>query len=181
MQAGHVDAFLASTFEVLDRQAAARPERGSPVLRSGETSSTREVTVLVTVQGDLAGIIFYSMSLATAEKLSAVVAQRPEDGLGPLDDETLLAMARLSLDAGVEHLTRQGCTCTVGDFMVVRGFGAPLTAVSPVLMVPVYSSYGDIDIGVSLQPPDQIPSGTRLVLVDTPAAPDDEAEETSAA
>jgi hypothetical protein len=35
---------------------------------------------------------------------------------------------------------------------MVEGFGAPLTMVSPVLTVPLFTQYGDMDIGIAMHP-----------------------------
>jgi hypothetical protein len=77
LNATHLDAFLVSAFEMLGKQAQAEPDRGSPVLRSGATHSSRELTALVTIGGDLTGVVFYSMSLATAAKLGLTLSGPP--------------------------------------------------------------------------------------------------------
>ena len=186
MQAAHVDAFLTSVFEVLGQQAAARPERGSPVLRTGETLSTHEVTVLVALQGDLTGMMFYGMSLATAGKLTAVISGRPAGDLRQLDLEATLQLARQSVAASVTRLAEQGCQCVPDDPVIVQGYGERLTAVSPVLLVPMFTEYGDIDIGLTLHTPGSIPSGVPLILarpvgaIETMAATDDDSADASA-
>jgi len=183
LSAEHVDAFLTSAFEVLTEQAQARPERGSPVLRSGATTSWRELTGLVVVEGDLTGVIFYSLSLATAVKLAGVAGSGegrlptggpsrgpsgPPDAdstpeLGTAAREMVVAAARAIAVGGVEQLRATGCACTAGEAVLVAGFGEPVTEVSPVLLVPLYTAFGDMDIGIALLPAAAVPAGVRLI------------------
>jgi len=172
LRAEHVDAFLTSAFEVLGKTVDARPERGSPVLRSGEALSSRELTVLVALHGQLAGVIFYSMSLATAMKLGGVLCQRHVKECGDLDGEAIGILAHMMSKAGVECIAEHGCLCKLEDPLLVLGFGEPLTGVSPLLLVPLYTEYGDIDIGVALIPEEQLTPDIRLVAVRSAALRD---------
>lgn len=150
MRAEHVDAFISSAFDILGGQARTRPERGSPSLRGGETLSSRELTVLVGLAGELHGTAFYSMSLATAWKLVALLAGQHQSGT--LNDENITEMAGKMAAAGLQRLEDSGCRCELEEARVVRGFGQFLTAEGPVLVVPLYTEYGDVDVGITLQP-----------------------------
>ena len=163
LRAEHVDAFLASAFEVLGQQAQARPDRGSPVLRSGVSHSARELTGLVVVEGHLTGIIFYSMSLTTAVKLHALTGPGGAPELSQLADAVVLQTARTIAAGGVERLQQQNCSCTPGEAGLVYGFGEPLTEVSPVLIVPLYTHFGDMDIGIAMQPTSARQQSVRLI------------------
>lgn len=169
MRAEHVDAFVAGAFEVLGNQAGARPERGSPVLRSGGATSTRELTALVTVHGDLEGVTFYSMSLATAAKLAAVIARNEETGEEPLEDNAVAELARAVSLAASESLEKCQWGCTIDTPQLVTGFGAPLTQLSPVLIVPLFTEYGDIDIGIALSPAQAGAAETSAIPISAPA------------
>lgn len=153
MQAEHVTAFLGSAFDVLGRLAEARPERGSPVLRTGDSHSTRELNALVALNGDLVGVIFCSMSLATGSKLAATIKASQNLEAESADDDAIGELVRLISQTGAERLGQQQCTCAPQAPVLIHGFGEALTNVSPVLVVPLYTEYGDIDIGVALQPP----------------------------
>lgn len=163
LQAEHVDAFLASAFEVLGQQAQARPERGSPLLRSGVSYSSRELTGLVVVEGDLTGIIFYSMSLATAVKLHALTGPGGAPELSQLADAVVLQTARTIAAGGAERLQQRNCACTPGEAVLVYGFGEPLTEVSPVLIVPLFTQFGDMDIGIAICPKYDLQQGVLLI------------------
>ena len=165
MNAEHVDPFVTSAFEVLGKTADARPERGSPVLRSGDTLCSRELTALVALEGDLVGVTFYSMSLATAAKIGGVIGKEGKPDAQQFDDSAISELARMITETGVALLAEEGCRCTLQTLLIVRGFGEPLTEVSPVLVVPLFTEYGDIDIGIALQPPESIAHGTRIIAV----------------
>lgn len=151
MRAEHIDAFLSSAVKSLARQSEARPERGSPILRSGKTHSTRELTALVELHGDLTGMIFYSMSLATANKLvgDAGTVDPAEEKV--FNSAALVEVTRAMSAEGVTALASSGCRCTADEPLVVHGFGEPLSDASPVLVVPLFTEYGDIDLGIALQ------------------------------
>ena len=163
MRAEHVDAFVASAFETLGKIADARPERGSPVLRSGDTLSSRELTALVVLQGDLVGVTFYSMSLATAAKIGGVIRGARAGEVDQFDGSAIGELASMISGAGVALLEEQGCHCTPAEPLIVHGFGEALTGVSPVLLVPLFTEYGDIDVGIALQPAEAISPETQIV------------------
>jgi CheY-specific phosphatase CheX len=151
LNATHIDAFLVSAFEMLGKQAQAEPDRGSPVLRSGATHSSRELTALVVIKGDLTGVVFYSMSLATAAKLGLTLSPTAAEQLGTAIDVVREA-ARAIVAGGIDRLEVSGCRCSALAPVIVEGFGAPLTVVSPVLTVPLFTQYGDMDIGIAMHP-----------------------------
>jgi CheY-specific phosphatase CheX len=180
LKAEHADAFVASAFEVLGNQAEARPERGSPVLRSGGAFSARELTALVALSGDLEGVTFYSMSLATATKLAAVIGKNELSGGGQLDGDAITELARLVSVGAAALLEQRQCKCVAEAPRLVTGFGEPLTAMSPVLIVPLFTEYGDIDIGIALTPgacKAEVPSAELFSVAAADDAEDTEPEQ----
>lgn len=151
MNATHIDAFLSGAFEVLGKQAQAEPYRGSPVLRSGATHSSRELTALVSIEGALTGVVFYSMSLATAAKLELTLFARASGDQVADANAVVCEAARAIVASGIERLGDLGGRCTASEPVLVPGFGAPLTVVSPVLTVPLFTQYGDMDIGIAMR------------------------------
>lgn len=151
MRAEHIDAFLSSAVKVLARQGEARPERGSPVLRSGKTHSMRELTALVTLQGDLTGMVFYSMSLATASKLVGNAGSADPTEEKAFNAAAFVELARAMSLEGIATLEGRECRCTADEALLIHGFGEPLSGASPVLIVPLFTEHGDIDIGIALQ------------------------------
>lgn len=163
MQAEHIDAFLASAFAVLSEQAQAQPDRGSPLLRSGGIRSARELTALVRIEGDLTGAILYSMSLATADKLR--VNYRPFEGseTPQTAQDAVLQTAQQITSGGLERLSQLGAACQPSENLVICGFGELLLVALTLLMVPIFTRYGDMDVGVALQTQDSLPQALELV------------------
>jgi len=162
VQADQVEAFLASIFGILSTSAAARPERGAIALRSGPTVSSREMTAIVALEGDVVGVLFCSLSVATAAKLHRSLMGDAEVTDGP-GRQAALALVRQAGEAGAAHLADCGHQCRATEALVAEGFGEPLTDLSPVLVVPVFTDYGDMDIGLALQSRDALRPGLRLV------------------
>lgn len=181
MQAEHVDAFLASAFAVLSEQAQAQPDRGSPLLRSGGIRSARELTALVRVEGDVTGVILYSMSLATADKLRA--NQRPPAGADAerSAQDTVLQTAQAIATGGAECLSQLGAPCQPGENVIVCGFGELLLVAVTLLVVPIFTRYGDMDIGVALQAKDSLQQELELVAAGLHESRSHRAREVSAA
>jgi CheY-specific phosphatase CheX len=163
VRAEHVGPFLSSAFEILSQVAEARPQRGSPVLRSGPTASTREMTAVVALEGDLMGVFLCSMSLATAAKLQRVTAEVLEQAGSENRMMIAAELARLICGTGTGRLEQQGCHVTPAPPILVEGFGEPLTTVGPILVVPLFTEYGDIDLGLALQPADTLAPHTVLI------------------
>jgi CheY-specific phosphatase CheX len=114
----------------------------------------------VALRGDLEGGTFYSMSLATAAKLAGVMGDGEAGAEGQLDGRALAELARVVAATAAARLLQQQCECQADEPALIRGFGEPLTDLSPVLIVPLFTAFGDIDIGVALQPaqPDREPA-----------------------
>jgi CheY-specific phosphatase CheX len=162
VQADQVEAFLASIFGTLSDSAAARPERGAVALRSGPSVSSREMTAIVALEGDVIGVLFCSLSVATAAKLHRCLMGDAEVTGGP-GRQAALALVRQAAEAGAAHLVERGNECAPTEALVAEGFGEPLTELSPVLVVPVFTDYGDMEIGLVLLPRDALSPGMRLV------------------
>lgn len=151
VKAEHVNAFLGAAFEVLGERVEAQPHRGSPMLRSGRTRSVRELTAVVQLTGDLVGVLFYGMSQSTAQKLrqaSLRITGSAPEGEGEMVTELIGVMA----SGGVDALRQQGLTLEAGDVALITGAGHDLTDLSRILVLPLLTEHGDIDIGIGLVP-----------------------------
>jgi CheY-specific phosphatase CheX len=93
------------------------------------------------------------MSVATARKL-AVVTGSETAGEGEAH-EAISELARQVSEAGTGLLGAKGCECVLESPQLIQGFGEPLTTASPVLIVPLFTEYGDIDFGIALRPSDE--------------------------
>lgn len=150
MKAEQIAPFLRSAYALLGADTGSILERGAPVLRNGPTVSSRELTAVATLEGDLTGVLYCSMSLATAAKLQgALISADNPQAAGTIVAAWLLAKV---CGEGAEALRQQGHECTPSTPVLVQGFEEPLTNVSPVLHVPVLTAHGDVDLGVALQP-----------------------------
>jgi len=155
MRAEHLAAFLECACKVLNQHSPAPAERGAPVLRKGETFSARELTILIGLEGDLEGVVFFSMSLATAAKLAALAELAEASAEEEAEKRVLTALVQPVMTMALEMLAQQGCQCRLLEPHIMYGFGALPTGSAPVLIVPLFTSYGDIDVGIALQPPGQ--------------------------
>lgn len=164
MQANQITPFLDYAYTVLAKATDKQPERGSPLLRSGRTDSSRELTAVVGVKGALGGALFCSMSLATAAKLAGVLGEAIKGLAGPPEEQAIAHLATEVSTTGVRGLTALGLQCKVEPPVVVQGFGEPLTAISPVLIVPLFTTCGDIDLGLALRPGEEISDDTPAVI-----------------
>ena len=169
MRSEHVDPFVASAFEALLEMSSARPERGAPVLRTGTTVSSRELTAIAGLRGELEGMVFCSMSQATAAKLGSAWRGKME-GAGTkdqTDEQTVVGLACSVNEMGTMLLRENGCTCRPQETMLIHGFGEPLTQVGPVLVVPLFTEFGDIDIGIAVHPQGHVQPDSGIYPVKT--------------
>lgn len=164
MQANQITPFLDDAYTLLAKATDKQPERGSPLLRSGRTDSSRELTAIVGVRGALGGALFCSMSLATAAKLAGVLGEAIKELTGHPEEQAIAYLATQVSTTGVEGLAALGEECEIDEPVVVRGFGEPLTAISPVLIVPLFTTCGDIDLGLALRPGEEITEDTPVVI-----------------
>jgi chemotaxis protein CheX len=120
MLSERIGTFASACGDVLKALFAEQPEQG-PVTVRGEIATTQQINLTFTVGGDLKGQLIYSMSLATADKISSRILA---EHVVTFDARAAMAVADFgSMAAGlaIEKLAEQGIECRVSEPTVVRG------------------------------------------------------------
>ena len=147
-----VDPFVQAAFYVLEEVAKARCERGPLSMRQGSTFTSQELTVVVGVNGEIHGVVLYGLSVVTALKIaSAMVGQE----FVSLDEMALSAISELgNMISGhaATLLSEAGVHCDITPPTVIHGVGTEITVHIPVLLVPVSTDKGNINIDIALCP-----------------------------
>jgi len=146
----YVDPFIQAAFYVLEQVAQAKCERGPLSMRQGATFTSQELTVVVGVVGEIEGVALYGLSVVTALKIaSAMIGQE----LVSLDEMALSAISELgNMISGraATLLSEANVQCDITPPTVIQGVGMEITVHVPVLMVPVSTDKGNVNIDVAV-------------------------------
>lgn len=159
----YVDPFIQAAFFVLEQVAHAKCERGPISMRQGATFTSQELTVVVGVVGEIEGTALYGLSVVTALKIASAMIG---NDLVSLDEMALSAISELgNMISGhaATLLSNAGVQCDITPPTLIQGVGTEITVHVPILMVPVSTDKGNINIDVAVQP-------TNNVTLHTPAA-----------
>jgi len=89
---------------------------------------------------------------------------------------TVLQGGRATAAGGVERLGRLGAACQPSEEQVISGFGELILIAVTLLVVPIFTRYGDMDMGIAIHHADRRAQGLELL----PARPIDTNEVSAA-
>ncbi|MBO8142031.1 MAG: chemotaxis protein CheX [Firmicutes bacterium] len=151
MKVEHIQPFVSAAAVVLREELNLEVERGE--LWVAETDyTTREVTVLIAITGQLEGTVLYGTDEAMAVN---IVYELTGERKVIYDDTCESAIAELgnviSGRAAVLFET-QGIQCSISPPSVIRGRGTIISTVNITrLVIPLKTRLGELDIAVALR------------------------------
>lgn len=149
MKLQFVEPFLLAIFSTVETVLRSRPMRGELSMR--QCSTTRQkVTMIVRVSGDVEGLATCGMSHITAQKLISALLGRSADTIDEAGREALTEMTSIIAERSLKALKDAGFKCKVEESRVSVRAGEDLILPVPVLFVPMITSIGRVEIGVSL-------------------------------
>lgn len=151
MRVEHIQPFVSAAVYVLKQEFKVEVERGE--LSLAETDyTTKEVTVLIGVTGDLEGTVLFG---TTEEMAMNIVYELTGERKVFYDDSCESAIAELGnviSGRATALFEDQGIKCTISPPTVISGRGTIISAVNMRrLIVPLHTRLGDMDIAISLR------------------------------
>lgn len=151
MKADLLQPFVTAAARVLEAELgmAARP---GEVTEQNSGLTTREVTVLIGIAGQVEGNVLYGADRATALRVAGIMmGEEPAD----IDDTSMSAIAELGnmiTGQAAALFEQSGLRCTISPPSVILGEGSHLRSVGiPILVVPFSVDAGILDVAISVR------------------------------
>jgi chemotaxis protein CheX len=149
MKVEFIEPFISATFAVLEMVVGTRPERGQISLRN-YTFTSRQVSILAGVNGQVEGQALYAMSNVTAMKIATKMIGTPVEQLDEMALSALAELGNMVTGNAITLLSQNGYTVDITPPSIVRGLEVEVSTKTPALVVPVMTEFGKIDINVAL-------------------------------
>lgn len=146
-----VQPFATAAARVLEAELGVTVQRGElSAQNSGLT--TREVTVLIGITGQVEGSVLYGADRQTVTRMVGIMmGEEP----GEFDETSMSAIAELGnmiTGQAAAIFEQNGMQCTISPPNVIVGEGSHLRSVGiPILVVPFESDVGVLDVAVSVR------------------------------
>lgn len=149
MKVEYIEPFLNSVFTVLEAVAACKCERGALAMRK-TTFTTKQITIMAGVIGDLEGMAMYGLSMVTAQKIASAMMGAP---VLQFDEMALSAVSELGnmiTGHATTQLSQRGYRVDITPPSVIKGTNVEILTRTPALVVPISTEYGMVEINISL-------------------------------
>lgn len=150
MRVEFIDPFVRAGFSALEMFIQDQPTRGTLYLREPRFT-TKQVTIMTGVLGDIEGSALLEMSHETAREIASAMIGSP---VGEMDDMAWSAISELGnivTGNAVRLLYEAGFKCDITPPSVLYGREIQISNVMPSLVVPIKTRLGDIEIAVALR------------------------------
>lgn len=143
---------MKASFKVLENMANIKVERGAPSLKFPPFPGY-EVMVVIEVNGDIEGEVIYGMSEETAKKIvSLIMMGMPVENLEEMEKSIISEMAYRITTEAKELLSYEGYNCSITAPSIFIGRKTKISTRDPqMLLIPLFTPYGDIEINVFLR------------------------------
>jgi chemotaxis protein CheX len=149
MKADFVNPFILAAMEALESVIHSTPAPGPLAVRSA-LLTTQQLSVLVAITGQLEGQALYGMSLVTANRIAAAKSGVLEMTFNDAAANTLLEVGKLIADQAASLLSSNGYQCQLAAPELLQGRDLEICPSSPVLVLPLLTDCGKIEINVAL-------------------------------
>ncbi|GAC1320037.1 MAG: chemotaxis protein CheX [Chloroflexota bacterium] len=152
MRAEFINPFLQAATEVLETELGTAPKRGSIGLhRSAYTSD--EVTAVVAVTGNVAGMVLITMTEPTARAIVSRMMGQEFAELDALAQSGIAEIGNVITGRAAVLLSDAGFPSDLAPPMLLIGRGTMISTLDVQrLVIPMETEYGKIDIQVALKP-----------------------------
>jgi chemotaxis protein CheX len=151
MRAEFINPFLQAASEVLESELGVAPQRGTIGLqRSAYTSD--EVTAVVAVTGEVAGMVLLSMNETTARAVVSKMMGQEFPELDALGQSGIAEIGNVITGRAAVLLAEAGITSDLAPPMLMVGRGTLISTLDVQrLVIPLETEFGKIEIQVALK------------------------------
>jgi chemotaxis protein CheX len=151
MRAEVINPFLRAASEVLESELGAAPSRGQIGLhRSAYTSA--EVTAVVAVTGQVAGLVLFTMAEATARAVVSKMMGQDFPEFDALAQSGIAEIGNVITGRATVLLSEAGFTSDLAPPMLMIGRGTMISTLDVQrLVIPMETEFGKIEVQVALK------------------------------
>lgn len=151
MKAEFINPFLQAATQVLESELGSAPVRGSIGLqRSAYTSD--EVTAVIAVTGDVAGMVMFSMAESTARAMVGLMMGQEFAEFDALAQSGIGEIGNVITGRAAVLLAEAGFPSDLAPPMLIVGKGTMLSTLDVQrLVIPLETQFGPIEIQVALK------------------------------
>ncbi len=151
MRAEIINPFLQAASEVLESELGSPPRRGAIGLqRSAYTSD--EVTAVVAVTGEIAGMVLFAMTESTARAMVSKMMDQDFPELDALAQSGIAEIGNVITGRASCLLSEAGFTSDLAPPMLIVGRGSMISTLDVQrLVIPMETEFGQVEIQVALK------------------------------
>lgn len=143
--------FIEAAHEVLKADAKIQMKRGDLSLDKNPYR-TNDLTVILSLVGDVEGIVFYGMSSATALSIASAILGEPLKELDSLAQSGIAELGNVITGRASIKLSQSGFQTNISPPTLVLGEGAVISTLDfPRIVVPLLSESGNVEIHLALR------------------------------
>jgi chemotaxis protein CheX len=162
--------FVDAAYEVLKAEASFNMKRGQLSLDKG-AYITDEITVIISLVGDIMGTVFYSMNSQTTLNIVSVILGDKINEMDQLAQSGIAELGNVITGRASVKLSRSGFESTISPPTLMVGKGALISTLDlPRLVVPLEGEPGKIMIHLALV--ESSTKGTSAAKLHIPSAPE---------
>jgi len=169
MNIKYLTPFIEAAYEVILAEAGYKMKRGGLSLDKGPYL-TDEITVIISLVGDVVGTVFYSLNGKTALNIVSVILDEPLSELDALAQSGIAELGNVITGRASVKLAQAGYESTISPPTLMIGEDAVISTLDlPRLVVPLEGDAGKLVIHLALQ--ESRVKGANAGTLPVPAAP----------
>lgn len=158
MKVEFLNPFITSAVEVLRAEVGSEVTRGPVGLKKG-LFVTGDVTVLISLVGQVQGTVFFHMSYGTAKGLVSAILGQPFHHFDELAQSGIAELANVIAGLSSTKLSEAGYTSIISVPMLIIGSGSRISTLDiERVCVPLATDVGEIGLDIALRENPDAPS-----------------------
>lgn len=150
MKVEFINPFISAAYQVLEAEVGTEVKKG-PVFVKKSSCTSREVTVIIGVTGDVEGAVFYEMSEKTARNLVSEMLGQTIVVFDALAESAIAEMGNVITGLASAGLEQAGYNCRISPPTLVMGRGVVISTIDfNRLVVELETKFGPMEINVAL-------------------------------
>jgi len=152
MRVEFINPFVKAAYDVLEQEVQAEIKKGQLSIEESSVTTQDDVTVLIGVTGQLAGVVMYSLSERTAKSLVSRMLGQPVPVFDDMVESAVAEMGNVISGLASAQLEANGFVCHIAPPTVIVGRGVIISTVNiKKLVIPLETQYGNLRIAVALK------------------------------
>lgn len=170
MNVKFLNPFVEAAFEVLKAECGVTTQRGDLSLQRSACTAN-DVTVLISLVGEVQGVVLYGMSEATAIGMVSQIMGQPFEEFDDLAQSGIAELGNVITGQASRRLSEAGFESRISPPTLVLGKGTTISTLDfQRLLVPVHLELGEMEIHLALRESSgnrSIGSAPEIMSIDT--------------